>query len=175
MQELTFARQHFFIPRRYRDPFHSNAVSTESFIDYDAFDLLMLETRDALGNRTTVGERDAAGTLVASGADYRVLQPRLVMDPNRNRTTIAFDALGMVAGTAVMGKPAPAPVEGDSLAGFDTDLTEAVIVDHLANPLANPQAVLQRATTRLVYDLSRGHRLAGESFQTNRRWRRSRR
>jgi RHS repeat-associated protein len=152
-QELTFARQHFFIPRRYRDPFHTNAVSTESFIDYDVFDLLMLETRDALGNRTTVGERDAAGTLLASGADYRVLQPRLVMDPNRNRTAVALDALGMVAGTAVMGKPAPAAVEGDSLSGFDPELTNAVIVDHLANPLANPQALLQHATTRLVYDL----------------------
>ena len=36
-------------------------------------------------------------------------------DPNRNRTEVAFDALGMVVGTAVMGKPPPAPVEGDSL------------------------------------------------------------
>ena len=36
------------------------------------------------------------------------------MDPNRNRSAVAFDALGMVVGTAVMGKPEPAPVEGDS-------------------------------------------------------------
>ncbi len=32
------------------------------------------------------------------------------MDPNRNRTAVAFDALGMVVGTAVMGKPADRPV-----------------------------------------------------------------
>jgi hypothetical protein len=75
------------------------------------------------------------------------------MDPNRNRTAVAFDALGMVTGTAVMGKPAPAPAEGDSLAGFDADLTDAAVLDHLANPLANPHAVLQSATTRLVYDV----------------------
>ena len=27
------------------------------------------------------------------------------MDPNRNRHAVAYDALGMVAGTAMMGKP----------------------------------------------------------------------
>jgi RHS repeat-associated protein len=152
-QEANYARQHFFLPHRYRNPFHTNAVPTESFVIYDSHDLLMMETRDALGNRVTVGERDAAGNVTASGNDYRVLQPRLIMDPNRNRATVAFDSLGMVVGTAVMGKPLPAPVEGDSLDSFDADLTEAVILDHLANPLANPQTILQHATTRLVYDV----------------------
>src|SRR5437867_12543299 len=128
------------------------AVPTESFVTYDSHDLLMLETRDPLGNRVTVGERDAAGNLTVPGNDYRVLQPALMMDPNRNRTAVTYDALGMVVGTAVMGKPLPAPVEGDSLDGFEADLTEAVILNHLANPLANPQTILRRATTRLVYD-----------------------
>ena len=100
------ARQHFFLPRRYRDPFGQDA-----FVDFDANDLLMVETRDALGNRVTVDAND-----------YRVLQPRLVSDPNRNQTEVAFDTLGMVVGTAVMGKPLPAAVEGDSLAGFVADL-----------------------------------------------------
>jgi RHS repeat-associated protein len=157
-QELAFARQHFFLPHRFRDPFHTNALPTESTVTYDSHNLLMLETRDPLGNRVTVGERDAAGNLTHSGNDYRVLQPRLVMDPNRNRTEVAVDALGMVVGTAVMGKPPPAPVEGDSLSGFDSDLTEAVILAHLVNPLLNPQTILQRATTRLVYDLFAYHR-----------------
>jgi len=53
--ELDYARQHFFLPHRYRDPFHiDNAWLTESFIDYDKYDLLMQETRDAIGNRITV-------------------------------------------------------------------------------------------------------------------------
>jgi len=152
-QELAYARQHFFLPHRARDPFHTNAVSTESFIRYDAYDLLMVETRDPLDNRVTVGERLSNGTIDATkpGNDYRVLQPRRVMDPNRNRTQLAFDTLGMIVGTAAMGKPEENL--GDSLAGFVADLTEAVLLDHLSNPLAAPQAILGRATTRLVYDL----------------------
>lgn len=143
-QELAYARQHFFLPHRYRDPFHTNAVSTESFVTYDSYDLLVQETRDALDNRVTVGAQD-----------YRVLQPALVMDPNRNRSAVAFDALGMVVGTAVMGKPAPAPVEGDSLTGFTADLTQAEIDQFLANPKGPMAAtLLADATTRVVYDLT---------------------
>ena len=152
-QELAFARQHFFVARRHRDPFHTALLSTENLITFDEFDLLLLDTRDALGNRTTAGERDPAGTIVAPGIDYRVLQPSVVMDANRNRTAVVFDALGMVAGTSVMGKPAPSPAAGDSFAGFEPNLTAAAIAAHLANPLAAPAALLQRATTRLVYDL----------------------
>jgi len=152
-QEQLFARENFFLPHRYRDPFHTQAISTESVVAYDSYKLLLAETRDPLGNRNTAGERDLTGNLTANGNDYRVLQPRLMMDPNRNRTGVAFDALGMVVATAVMGKPLPAPVEGDRLSGFETDLTQAVILDHIANPLAAPGAVLGRATTRLIYDM----------------------
>jgi hypothetical protein len=31
------------------------------------------------------------------------------------------------------------------------DLTEAVALDHLSNPLADPHVILGRATTRVVY------------------------
>ncbi|HLB50055.1 MAG TPA: SpvB/TcaC N-terminal domain-containing protein, partial [Anaerolineales bacterium] len=152
-QELAHARSHFFLPHRTRDPFHTNAVSTESFVTYDAYDLLMLDSRDPLGNRVTVGERLPNGDLdlTKPGNDYRVLQPWRVMDPNRNRTQVVFDTLGMVVGTAVMGKPEENL--GDSLAGFEANLSEAVVLDHLNNPLADPRAILGRATTRLVYDL----------------------
>ena len=56
------------------------------------------ETRDAVGNRVTAGERtiDPTQPLVRRAHDYRVLQPTLVMDANRNRSAVAFDALGMV-------------------------------------------------------------------------------
>jgi hypothetical protein len=94
VRERTYARQHFFVPCRFRDPFHSVANPTESVIRYDAYDLLLVETSDALGNHMTVGERNAAGNLISSGNDYRVLQPALLMDQNRNRTRVAFDALG---------------------------------------------------------------------------------
>ncbi len=157
-QELAFARRHFFLPHRYRDPFHTDAVSTESFVTYDAYDLLMLETRDPLDNRVTAGERRPDGTLDSTqpGNDYRVLQPWRVMDPNRNRTQVAFDALGMVAGTAVMGKPEESPVPGDRLtASFRADLTQPEIDQFFADPKGTAAALLDDATTRVVYDLTR--------------------
>jgi RHS repeat-associated protein len=142
--ESTQARQHFFLPRRFRDPFGQDA-----FVDFDANDLLMVETRDALGNRVTVETND-----------YHILQPRLVSDANRNQTEVAFDALGMVVGTAVMGKPLPATVEGDSLTGFVADLTQAQLEAFFdaPDPHARAQALLQGATTRIVYDLDRFRR-----------------
>ncbi|MET9088412.1 SpvB/TcaC N-terminal domain-containing protein [Streptomyces sp. NPDC004237] len=157
VQELAHARQHFFLPHRYRDPFHNDAVSTESFVAYDAYDLLVEETRDALDNRVTAGERDAGPDqrLIRRAQDYRVLQPELVMDANRNRSAVAFDALGMVVGTAVMGKPAPAAVEGDGLDGFAPDLTHAEIDQFLADPRSPVAAtLLAGATTRVIYDLT---------------------
>ena len=119
----------------------------------DGYDLMTVENRDPLGNRVTAGIRDAAGNIIQAGTDYRVLQPRLVMDPNGNTSQVAFDTLGLVVGSAINGKPLPAPVEGDSLDGFVADLTEAELLDHLANPLANPQAILGRATARMLYDV----------------------
>lgn len=157
VQERAYAQSHFFLPHRYQNPFHTNAVSTESFISYDDYGLLMLETRDALGNRSTVGERFVDGTIDPDrpGNNYRVLQPKILSGPNRNRTLVAFDALGMVVGTAVMGKPEEAL--GDSIDGFESDLTETAILDHLADPLIDPHAIIGRATTRLVYDLFAYH------------------
>ncbi len=157
-EELAHAQAHFFLPNRFRDPFHTDQIRTESFVTYDAYDLLMLETRDALDNRVTVGERLSTGDHDPDkpGHDYRVLQPKLMMDPNRNRAIVAFDALGMVVGTAVMGKPEESL--GDSLEGFVPDLTEAQIRAHIENPRNNPHGILKRATTRLVYDLFAYHR-----------------
>ncbi|HLG56083.1 MAG TPA: SpvB/TcaC N-terminal domain-containing protein [Vicinamibacterales bacterium] len=150
--ELAYAEAHFFLPRRYRDPFHTPQVSTEQLISFDPYDLLIVETRDAAGNVVTVGERDDSGAMVFAANDYRTLQPRMLMDANRNRSAVAFDALGFVVGTAVMGKPVPAAAEGDSLAGFEADLPDAVAAAHLTSPLNNPHAVLAQATTRVIYD-----------------------
>lgn len=146
-QELAYARKHFFLPRRYRDPFGQTTTVT-----HDDYDLLMVETRDPLGNRVTVGERDANDNPTAQANDYRVLQPRLITDPNRNRTKVVFDVLGMVVGTAVMGKPEE--TKGDLLDNtFVPDLDETTALAHLAGPLNDPHGILQKATTRLVYDL----------------------
>jgi len=77
------------LPRRFEDPF-GNATS----VDYDdPHDLLVVRTVDALNN-----------TVVASN-DYRVLASTLLTDPNGNRAAAVFDIVGLVAGTAVMGRP----------------------------------------------------------------------
>jgi RHS repeat-associated protein len=137
--EFAAARKSFFLPERYRDPFAQDA-----YVSFDPHKLLIVESRDALDNRITVQSND-----------YRVLQPRVVSDPNRNQTTVAFDALGLVVGTAVMGKPLPAPAEGDSLVGFAADLTQVQIegFHDSPDPHATAPALLQNATTRIVYDL----------------------
>jgi len=132
--ELAHARKHFFSPRRYRDPLGNTTTVT-----YDVHNLVLVETRDAAGNITK------------SRTDYRVLAPKLVTDVNGNRTAVSFDSLGMLAGTALMGKEGDG--EGDSLEGFIPDLSESTILAHVHDPLHDPQEILCRATTRLVYDL----------------------
>jgi RHS repeat-associated protein len=154
--ELTQARANFFLPRRSRDPFGHDAV-----VDFDEpYNLLAVESRDALGNRVT-----------AEANDYRVLQPYLVSDPNRNRTQVAFDILGMVVGMAVMGKALPAPPQGDSLGGFVSDLDQWQIDGLLMHPRRSRTAgreseatpivhdLISNATTRFVYDVTRYLRL----------------
>jgi RHS repeat-associated protein len=138
-QELAHAKNHFFLPHRHCDPF-----GTDTFVRYDGYDLLVEETRDALDNRVNASQ------------DYRVLQPALVMDPNRNRSAVAFDALGMVVGTAAMGKPEDSPVPGDRLtATFSADLTQAQIDRFFADPKGTAATLLDEAGTRIVYDLKR--------------------
>jgi len=161
-QELAHARLHFFLPHRTRDPFHTNAVRTESFVSYDKYDLLMTATRDALLNT------------VRATSDYRVLAPRLMTDPNGNRSEVAFDVLGMVAGAAVMGKATE--TLGDVLdATFDPDPTQAQLDAFMDNPRVAANAaesvaaqivhdLLGTASTRIVYDLDRFKRLGEPPF-----------
>jgi RHS repeat-associated protein len=132
VQELTEARAHFYLPRRAVSPF--GGIGRVSY----AYDLLAASTVDAVGNTLTVTN------------DFRVLQPAEITDANGNHSAVAFDALGLVVGTAVMGKTTEV---GDPLADFVADLDDATVQAQLADPLANPGAVLGSATTRLIYDL----------------------
>jgi RHS repeat-associated protein len=137
-QELSFALQHFFQPRRFRDPFGQSVT-----VDY-VYDLLLKESRDPLGNVVSVEN------------DFRTLAARLMTDPNGNRSAVAFDAMGMVAGAAVMGKEGENL--GDSLNDFtaeDADLTIAQLQNFIADPRANAAALLKNASSRVVYDLDR--------------------
>ncbi len=132
----AFDPAQFFITTEAKDPFGA-VYRTE----YDTYRLLATQTVDPLAN--TVRVRN----------NYRTLQPEEITDPNGNRAQVAFDALGMVAGTAVMGKFAS--TEGDSLDNFEADLTQQQIDDFSQNPLATAVTLLGNATTRIIYDLER--------------------
>lgn len=137
-QELSQARQHFYQPRRFVDPFGNTAT-----LAYDPYDYLPVQMNDAVGNS------------VAAQNDYRVLQPALLTDPNGNRTAACFDSLGMVAGTAVMGKASESL--GDSFATFTADLTQQQLdaFYNAADPHTAAADLLGTATTRIIYDLDR--------------------
>lgn len=134
LEELNEARAHFFQPRRATDPF--GAISR---ISYDEYDLLPIQTTDAVGNVTSFRN------------NYRVLQPDLSTDPNGNRIELAFDCLGLVVGSATMGKTTESL--GDSLIDFDADLSDTEIETVRLRPLTNPDRILRGATQRIVYDL----------------------
>lgn len=144
--ELSFARQHFFLPVRFTDPLGATTTVT-----HDRYDLLVTEVRDALGNLVITGERDKEGRITRSGNDYRVLSPWLVSDANRNRAAVSFDTLGRVCGTAVMGKPEERL--GDTLDGFDPDPDMAEVAAFFADPFPRTSHLLGGATTRVLYDL----------------------
>ncbi len=164
-RELVFGRDHFFLPQRFRDPF-----SNETSVAYDSdsndptrnHNLLLVETRDALDNVVTVKTQDDNG-ISAVRNDYRVLQPYWVTDPNHNRTQVAFDALGMVVATAVMGKPGEN--KGDVIDNiFEPDLNLTQIQDFVKDPRGKAQGLLKSATTRIVYDVDRYQRCEQPPF-----------
>ncbi|MCX9012795.1 MAG: hypothetical protein OIN66_16965 [Candidatus Methanoperedens sp.] len=135
--ELAEACANFFLPRKFTDPFRNSTT-----IDYDKpHDLLMVRTEDAVRN------------VVRADNDYRVLQPRLVTDPNGNRSKAKFDALGMVVGTAVMGKETENL--GDPMIAFEADITLSDIRRFIENPRDTALDLIKDATTRIIYDIDR--------------------
>jgi RHS repeat-associated protein len=137
--EWNEARQNFFLPRRFEDPF-GNATT----IDYDKpYDLLAIQATNAGGNTS------------AASNDYRVLAPTQITDPNGNQVKVSFDALGLVVTTAVMGKPGENL--GDLPSGFSADLVpaETDALYNASDPRTLAPALLGNATSRVVYDVNR--------------------
>ena len=135
-QDPVYARDHFYLPRGMRDPFGKLTRLT-----YDAHDLLLEQSEDALENTVTAIN------------DYRVLQPKQVTDANGNATEVAFDVLGLVVATAVKGG-------GDSLpASLETDPSPTQLDEFWEEPLGILATDwLATATTRIVYDVERFRR-----------------
>ena len=141
-QEQAEALNHFFLPKRFEDPF-GNAGT----VSYDTpNDLMVVTSTDAIGNS------------ISAVNDYRVLAPSKVTDANGNRATASFDALGFVAGTAVMGKVTQNI--GDSLDGFspDLDLSQLEAFYQADDPQAMAATLLGNASTRNIYDPQRFYR-----------------
>jgi RHS repeat-associated protein len=136
--ERARAVPHFFLRRRFENPFGQATA-----VNHDVHDLLPVNTLDATGNSITAVN------------DYRVLQPVLITDANGNQSAGAFDALGLLAGTAAMGKPGENL--GDSLVAFDPDLTQTQIdgFHDAADPGTLAVALLAKATNRVVNDVGR--------------------
>lgn len=137
-QERTEARKHFYLTRRFEDPFGSAGT-----VEYDPYDLLAVKTTDEMSN------------VVGAQNDYRLLAPAILTDPNGNRSMVSFDVRGFVTATAVTGKTTESV--GDVLTGFPVDLTQAQIDGFYdaADPHTVAAPLLGNATTRLVYDLDR--------------------
>lgn len=133
-QERAQAAAHFYLARRMRDAF-----GHDTRVDYDAHDLAVALTRDAVGNTIT------------TETNYRVLQAWRTTDANGARTSIAYDTLGLAVATATTGRQA----EGDTLDGVETDLTPAQRDAFFAAPRPVERALLGRASTRTVYDVDR--------------------
>ncbi|MEV5745366.1 SpvB/TcaC N-terminal domain-containing protein [Microbispora rosea] len=148
--ELAFARENFFLPHRYVDAFGQATV-----VGYDPHRLQVVQSRDPVGNT------------VRAEYDYRVLAARQVTDPNGNRGEAAFDCLGLVVATALMGKATDDV--GDSLAAFATrpelaDPDLPALQAFAADPHLHSAELLDAATTRVVYDLHRFARCGQPPF-----------
>lgn len=136
-EELSFARSNFFQPGSFLD-----ALENSTSVIYDGYNLLPAKTTDAVGNITS--------TVI----DYRVLQYSMVTSPNGNRSAAAFDAIGFLAGVALMGKSTEN--FGETLENFKSDLSDQEIDQFFTSPTIPFAAILfGNATTRLVYDLGR--------------------
>ncbi|PRQ09355.1 SpvB/TcaC N-terminal domain-containing protein [Enhygromyxa salina] len=92
----TYDASKFYAVTGVTDPY-GNIYSTT----YDAHALLTVSSTDPLGNTVTAEH------------DFRVLGPWQLTDANGNRSQVAFDVLGLVTASAVMGKVGDS--DGDTL------------------------------------------------------------
>ncbi|TRX47105.1 hypothetical protein FNH22_30570, partial [Fulvivirga sp. M361] len=105
--KVVFDPLRFYLPTAQDDPFDNR-----SLIGYDTYDLMVAQVTDAIGN------------ISQATHDYRVLQARVLTDPNGNRQEYGFDVRGMVKAMAVMGKVSESAGDTiiDPTVTFDYDL-----------------------------------------------------
>lgn len=142
-ETVEAVQNRFYSPVSYTDPY-GGITKVKYYRDYY---LIIKETEDALGNRTSVDL-----------FDFRTLSPRRMKDINGNLSEAISDELGMVKAVAVMGKG----YEADELTDLSemTDTAEsATILDFFqasdsVQLTAIGKNLLQKASARFVYDLN---------------------
>jgi RHS repeat-associated protein len=135
-ETTTAAAKRFYAPLSYTDPFGS--VTQVQY--YGNYFLQIEKITDQLAN-----------TSIVEKFDFRTLVPVRMKDMNANITEAAIDILGMVVGSAVMGKGE----EADDMDGFMADLTQEQVDAFINDPAGNAEELLQHATARIVYDFSK--------------------
>jgi hypothetical protein len=143
-EELRAAQEGSFVVKRIVNQFDHALV-----ISYDDYNLLPIAVADPLNN------------IIRSENDYRLYRPSTIVDSNGNRSSVTCDALGVVVGTAVAGKPGEG---GDNFDDFEPELSASSLAAFLDDPKSSNTAdLLQNATTRVIYDMGRFADTAGES------------
>lgn len=139
---IPSGQQAFDPARFYLAAAGADAFGAVSSTGHDDYALLAVSSTDPLANTSTIEN------------DYRTLLPTALTDPNGNRTEMAIDTLGLVVGTALVGKG-----EGDDLATFAVNLPQQVADAHVTDPFRDPPGILKNATSRIIYDIGRYYRV----------------
>jgi RHS repeat-associated protein len=135
------AANRFYRPVSYTDPY--SATTTVSY--YGNYNLLVEQTKDALGNTTTV-----------EAFNFRSLTPQRLRDTNQNLSEVITDELCLVKATAVYGKG----TEADELSGLTefSNPAENTLINQFFNATDGLQLtntakmLLHHATSCFVYD-----------------------
>ncbi|MBN3471290.1 toxin [Pseudomonas savastanoi pv. phaseolicola] len=122
--------EHFFHPTTFR-PTRSHGWS---LVEYDAYDLF--------ATRIT----DPAGCVTTAEYDYRVLQPRRIIDPNQNSREADYDAFGRVWTTSFYG------TELGEAVGFPPLNRTGHYWASASEVALQPEYALDRQASALYYD-----------------------
>lgn len=125
---------HFFLPDAQINPYGKATLSP-----YETkYHLYIAFVQDAVGNQQSI-----------TTYDFRLLQPQVTLDANLNITEIRSDIIGLVVGVAQRGKG----TGYDDFDGFINDLDEATLTAFFNDPVSNGAALLQHASSRVVYNM----------------------
>jgi len=128
-------REAFFAVASHEDPF-----GAQTRYVYDASNLFVTEIVDALGNLTRIDY------------DYRVLEPKAVIDPNEKHSTVRFDALGRVSLSSYSGSE-PARDGGiASPVGFGPLANYTSSARSVADALHDPRGAVHNAACAIFYE-----------------------